>query len=193
MPVYFVHQEERDQWRMKIGRAKNLRQRLRQLQTGNPKELKIVGWIVSDDDNQTERSLHRKYKARNVGGEWFALRPADILEDLRSASIEGFVAKNFDAFEIIGHDRDGIPEHIGVWDWADLEIDECCPFCGCMCGMDFQDVSQMYHCRHCDALTDFSEMSPPLDNEEDYLFWKAQQEIRKATRPKPAPRKRFSD
>jgi hypothetical protein len=72
----------------------------------------------------------------------------------------GFVAKNADAFQIVGYDRDAIPEYLGVWEWADLEIDECCPFCGCLCGMHFQEASQMYYCIRCDTLTDFSELDP---------------------------------
>lgn len=32
---------------------------------------------------------------------------------------------------------------LGVWKWADLEIDDCCPFWGCPCGMHFQEASQM--------------------------------------------------
>lgn len=176
MAIYFIHQEEKGNWLMKIGRAKDIHRRLKQLQTGNPKELKIVGWIKSENDHLSERALHRKYGAANVGGEWFNLQPADILEDLQAAWINGFVAKNADAFEIVGYDRDAVPEYMGVWDWGDLEIKECCPYCGCMCGMAFQDASQMYHCLSCDALTDFSENSPDFDNEEDYLFWKADQE-----------------
>lgn len=43
---------------------------------------------------------------------------------------------------------------------ADLEIDECYPFCGCLCGMHFQEASQMYYCIQCDTLTNFSELSP---------------------------------
>jgi hypothetical protein len=39
-----------------------------------------------------------------------------------------------------------------------------------MCGMNFQDVSSMYHCRDCDTLTDFEE--PVFDSEDDYLAWK---------------------
>lgn len=191
MPVYFIHQVERGQWLMKIGRATDIRQRLRDLQTGNPKELKVVGWIVSQNEARAERALHRKYSRANVGGEWFALQPADILGDLQTAGIDGFVAKIVDAFEIVGHDKDAVPEYLGVWDWSDLEFDECCPFCGCLCGMAFQDASQMYHCLHCDALTDFSELSPDFDSEEDYLAWKALEAARKARLPKPPPRRRF--
>lgn len=191
MAVYFIHQEERGQWLMKIGRALNITRRLGQLQTGNPKQLALVGWIDSANDAGTEKALHRKYAGANVGGEWFVLQPADILADLQAAGIDGFVAKNANAFEITGRDRDAVPEYLGVWVWADLEIDECCPFCGCLCGMAFQDASQMYHCLSCDALTDFSELSPDFDNEEDYLNWKAQEAARNALLPRPPPRRRF--
>lgn len=180
MAVYFINQEERGQWLMKIGRATDIRRRLGQLQTGNPKQLALVGWIESMDDARTEKALHRKYTGANVGGEWFALQPADILSDLQAAGIEGFVAKNADALEITGRYSDAVAEYLGVWVWADLEIDECCPFCGCLCGMTFQDGSQMYHCLSCDTLTDFSELSPDFDSEEDYLAWKAQEAERKA-------------
>ena len=63
-------------------------------------------------------------------GEWFDIEPADILPVLMRAGRDGFVAKNADAFQIVGYDRDAVPEYLGVWEWGDLEIDECCPFCG---------------------------------------------------------------
>ena len=191
MAVYFIQQEERGQWLMKIGRATDIRRRLGQLQTGNPKQLALVGWLEAADDARTEKVLHRKYAGANVGGEWFALQPADILSDLQAAGIEGFVAKNSDAFEITGRDSDAVAEYLGVWVWADLEIDECCPFCGCLCGMAFQDASQMYHCVSCDTLTDFSELSPDFDSEQDFLAWKEQEAARKARLPPPPPRRRF--
>ncbi|MEO9826140.1 MAG: GIY-YIG nuclease family protein [Paracoccaceae bacterium] len=191
MSIYFIHQDERGNWLMKIGRAKDMRRRLRQLQTGNPKELKIVGWIVSENDHLRQRALHKKYSSANVGGEWFNLQPVDILEDLQAAGIDGFVAKNTDAFEVIGYDRDAVPEYMGVWDWGDLDIEECCPFFGCMCGMAFQNASQMYHCRSCDELTDFSENAPDFDNEEVYLAWKTMRDARKAQINVTPPKRRF--
>ena len=97
-------------------------------------------------------------------GEWFAIEPADVLPILMRAGRDGFVAKNANAFQITGYDRDTVPEYLGVWEWADLEIDECCPFCGCLCGMHFQDTSQMYYCIRCDTLTDFSELDPAAKN-----------------------------
>jgi len=80
------------------------------------------------------------------------------LPHLVRAGQHGFVAKKADAFEITGYDGDAVPEYLGVWEWADLEIDECCPFCGCLCGMHFQEAS--HYCIQCDTLTDFSELSP---------------------------------
>lgn len=181
MPVYFILEENDADWRMKIGRATNLRGRRGALQTGNSRPLTVVGWIDTANPGKVEKRLHAKYANRNIGRnggstarEWFHLQPADILEDLQQAGIEGFVEKNADAFEVVGHDRDGIPEYLGVWDWSSLEIDECCPFCGCFCGMHFQDASQMFHCINCDELTNFDQ--PDFDNEEDYLAWKEDKE-----------------
>lgn len=181
VPVYFILEENDADWRMKIGRATNLRGRRGALQTGNSRPLKVVGWIESENEAETERRLHAKYAELNIGRhggssarEWFHLQPADILEDLQRAGIDGFVEKNADAFEVVGHDRDGVQEYLGVWDWSSLELEECCPFCGCFCGMHFQDASQMFHCLSCDELTDFAK--PDFDNEEDYRAWKADQE-----------------
>ncbi len=78
-----------------------------------------------------------------------------------------------DAFEIIGHDRDAVPEYLGVWEWGDLELDECCPLCGAMCGMHFQEASQAYHCISCGRLSDFSDQTPDFDTEEEYRTWLA--------------------
>jgi hypothetical protein len=100
------------------------------------------------------------------------LEPAEILEDLKWAGSNGFVAHNADAFEIVAHDRDAL-RHLGVWEWSDLELDECCPFCGSLCGMHFQEASQAYYCISCRRLSDFAEQVPDFDCEEDYLAWKA--------------------
>jgi len=166
MAVYFFGEDENNCSPIKIGFTNDLRRRMRTLQTGNPLELKLLGWIVSDDDSELERDLHQRFESRRSRGEWFHIEPADILSILMQAGSRGFVMKNADAFQITGYDRDAVPEYLGVWEWGDLEIDECCPFCGCMCGMHFQEASQIYHCIQCDTLTDFSELSP---QEPDWL------------------------
>ncbi len=171
MAVYFIYQMETGEPLLKVGRAKDIYQRRDALQTGNPQTLVLVGWIRSDADSALEAELHRRHQARHAAGEWFRLEPSEILEDLKRAGRNGFVARHADAFEIVGHDRDAIPEYLGVWEWADLELEECCPFCGAMCGMQFQNASQVYHCISCGRLSDFSENVLDFDDEEDYLAW----------------------
>jgi hypothetical protein len=165
VPVYFLGENENRCNPIKIGVAKNIEGRKPNLQTGNPLELRLLGWIEAADAFQLERQLHYHFRATHVRGEWFAIEPADILPILMRAGQDGFVAKTADAFQIVGYDRDAVPEYLGVWEWGDLEIYECCPFCGCLCGMPFQDASQMYYCLSCDTLTDFSE----LDSRNDEL------------------------
>lgn len=160
MPVYFLGEDENGCSPIKIGVAKNIDRRKQPLQTGNPLELRLLGWIKSDDDFQLERQLQKHFEPVRARGEWFHIEPAHVLPFLVQAGQNGFVAKNADAFQLTGYDCDALPEYLGVWEWADLETEECCPFCGCRCGMHFQEASQMYHCIRCDTLTDFSEPTP---------------------------------
>lgn len=173
MAVYFIYQLSAGEPLLKIGRAKDIYQRRDALQTGNPRTLVLVGWIRSEVESTLEADLHRKHHLQRIAGEWFCLEPSEILEDLKHAGSDGFVARHADAFEIVGHDRDAVPEYLGVWEWANLELDECCPFCGAMCGMHFQEASQAYHCISCGRLSDFSENTPDFDSEEDYRAWLA--------------------
>ena len=158
MPVYFLGEDENGCSPIKIGVAKNIEARKRNLQTGNPLELRLLGWIETADEFGLEACLKNQFNAARSRGEWFNIQPADILSVLVDAGRDGFVAKSADAFQIVGYDKDAIPEYLGVWEWADLEINECCPFCGCLCGMHFQEASRMYYCIRCDTLTDFSEL-----------------------------------
>jgi len=155
MPVYFVAEKTNDV--IKIGVSNQIQRRLGQLQTANANELELMGWIVSENDYLTEKSLHRKYDSKRERGEWFSITQDDVLRELTRA--RGFIPKNENAFEILGYDRDGVPEYVGVSKWCDFEYYECCPFCGCFCGMHFNEAMSMYHCINCDTLTDFSELS----------------------------------
>ncbi|WP_457492362.1 GIY-YIG nuclease family protein [Tardiphaga sp. P5_C7] len=162
MPVYFIGQLDRDgKSIIKIGIAIDITRRHRALQTGNPIATEIMGWIVADDDYRLERDLHNRFESRHRLGEWFDIAPADVFSELQRAGRKGFVAKNADAFEIVGVDRDGVAEYAGVWVWQDLEFEDCCPLCGCCCGMHFQDTSSMYYCMNCQELTDFPEAPAP--------------------------------
>lgn len=154
MPVYFVAEKTNEV--IKIGVSTHIQRRLGQLQTANANELELMGWIVSNDDYLTEKMLHRKYGSQRERGEWFSISQDDVLRELTLA--HGFIPKNENAFEIFGYDKDGIPEYVGVCTWCNFEYYECCPFCGCFCGMHFNEAMSMYHCINCDTLTDFSEL-----------------------------------
>jgi hypothetical protein len=151
MSIYFILDSRSSE--IKIGRSADIPLRVRALQTGNPGALKLMGWIVATDDVRTERDLHSRYNDRRGIGEWFSIGPREVLIELKRAT--GFVPAQGDSFEIVGRDRDGVSEYLGVCEWADFELEECCPFCGCFCGMHFQDASWMYHCTNCDMLTNF--------------------------------------
>jgi len=55
---------------VKIGYSKNPTARLKELQTGNSKKLKLLCTIPGDF--KTEAALHEVYKANKQQGEWFS-------------------------------------------------------------------------------------------------------------------------
>lgn len=116
-----------------------------------------MGWIEIDDDARFENTLHQKYQEQRGIGEWFYIGPTEVLTELQRNN--GFVPTPNNSFEIIGYDNDAVPEYLGVCEWADFEIYECCPFCGCFCGMHEQEGTGMYHCINCDAFTSFDFLS----------------------------------
>jgi hypothetical protein len=59
---------------VKIGfTTKHPRARLKQLQTGNPNKLKLIGWFPGS--LQTERDIHDSMAEFRLHGEWFKLVP----------------------------------------------------------------------------------------------------------------------
>ena len=101
---------------IKIGVAKNIAERKRNLQTGNPLVLKLLGWIEVTNAFELERQFHQHFKLAHSRCEWFAIKPADIFPILMRAGRYGFFAKNADAFQIGGYDRDAVPAYLGVWE-----------------------------------------------------------------------------
>jgi hypothetical protein len=78
--VYFIY-EVGDQTTYKVGYSEKPTQRLKNLQTGNKRELRIHTLIHCPDKRiakQLEGSLHEYYLPKCQGGEWFALSPEDI-------------------------------------------------------------------------------------------------------------------
>lgn len=163
MPVYFITDNEIDLSPIKIGFSKNIPKRIKELQTGNSSKLVLMGWLTSSNDSAREKELHQHFSSqRQDQSEWFDISPEDIFPILEQAGINGYLAKNANAFEIVSRDNDAVPEYLGTCHWIDTSIDQCCPFCGCLCGMSFIDAAQMYHCPACQALTNFD--SPEEDD-----------------------------
>ena len=72
MAVYFIS----DGLTAKIGFTdRPVVDRLRELQTGNPRPLEIVG-VIESGSMATESAIHRNWQADSVQGEWFKDSPA---------------------------------------------------------------------------------------------------------------------
>lgn len=65
--VYFIFDKSNN--RVKIGKANKPKERLRQLQTGNPTPLVLLGFVRGNIEY--EQSLHAKFKSHNILSEWF--------------------------------------------------------------------------------------------------------------------------
>ena len=62
----------------KLGIAKNVEKRRRQLQTGTPNKLSIEAFYPVTDARKKEKYLHTKYASKKRQGEWFALSEKDV-------------------------------------------------------------------------------------------------------------------
>ncbi|MBE9202056.1 MULTISPECIES: GIY-YIG nuclease family protein [unclassified Nodularia (in: cyanobacteria)] len=70
--VYFILNEDSNA--IKIGRAKNLEQRMKSLQTSSPTQLKLIKSVQVEGVEQAqdlEQSLHQQFQAIRLVGEWF--------------------------------------------------------------------------------------------------------------------------
>jgi len=62
----------------KIGISKNPEKRIKSLQTGNEKLLKIIHKVPCENYNEVETALHNQYKFLKINGEWFELSKNDV-------------------------------------------------------------------------------------------------------------------
>lgn len=63
----------------KVGITKHTpKKRLRDLQTGNPRLLKVVAWFNVDDMRKVESFLHQVLGAYHVRNEWFNLPEYEV-------------------------------------------------------------------------------------------------------------------
>ena len=69
--IYLIRSQEDGYY--KIGISKHPQKRIKQLQTGNSSELKLIESYQSNYANSIENTLHRRYSHLNKEGEWFEL------------------------------------------------------------------------------------------------------------------------
>ena len=77
--VYFFRFENQDS-PIKIGRAKNIDSRKKQIQTSSPYDIAIIGYIETDDYYELETKIHRDYDSKRINREWFDLTEKEALE-----------------------------------------------------------------------------------------------------------------
>jgi hypothetical protein len=67
--IYLIQSLENSYY--KIGVSKHPKKRIKQLQTGNSSELKLVEIYPSEFAHQIEKTLQRRYSHLQKEGEWF--------------------------------------------------------------------------------------------------------------------------
>jgi len=72
--VYFVESD----MRIKIGWARDVRLRLRELQCGNPNPIELRDAIADDDAQALERLLHGFFSECRHNGEWHTISADDV-------------------------------------------------------------------------------------------------------------------
>lgn len=62
---------------IKIGKADNVRKRIRSMQTGNPWTISVLHTIEVPDEHAftIERLIHKRMKRYHINGEWFRAKP----------------------------------------------------------------------------------------------------------------------
>lgn len=80
----------------KIGVAKNIEKRIKQLQTGSADEIILVDKFLSEYPFKIESNLHRKYGTLKINGEWFYLNVENINNFQKDCSI---MERNFKCLE----------------------------------------------------------------------------------------------
>jgi hypothetical protein len=77
--VYFIC----DGTYIKIGKTKNMKKRISQLQTGNAQKLVIIAYIESDTMDQLETQFHNVLTKQHVIGEWYNIDRQKAVEMLQ--------------------------------------------------------------------------------------------------------------
>ena len=85
--VYLIQSLEEGYY--KIGISKNPKKRVKQLQTGNSSELKLINSYPSEYANKIEKTLHNLLSYCKKEGEWFDISLPDAMSfDVKCKQIE---------------------------------------------------------------------------------------------------------
>jgi len=87
-PAGFVYFIRHPSGHIKIGYSKDVASRLRGLQTANPINLSLIGFVPGT--RQDERALHRKLGEWRSGGEWF-MPSREVVEEVSRILSVGFI------------------------------------------------------------------------------------------------------
>lgn len=158
MTVYFITEEggsgPAGQLEVKIGMSREPLRRLAKLQTGNPRLIKLMGEIRTKtlpDDRRVEAQFHRLFDNRRGNGEWFRLSAEDVIASFKRFSPIAYAAVGSEPFEIIGYDKDAIPEFASAWEWGEVDQYDFCPSCGWACGWTYSENHGGDVCLECGA------------------------------------------
>ena len=138
LPVYFLANGEERLSPIKIGRTNSLKRRMSELQTGNPIQLRLLGYIETKADASLEAQLHREFHQKRRSGEWFDIVAEEIVPFLLSAGAAAYVPPEDAIFEFESYDRSGVPCLVRGAAWLDLQAEDLCPSCGCFGGIHYQ-------------------------------------------------------
>jgi hypothetical protein len=98
--VYLIQSLENSYY--KIGISKHPKKRIKELQTGNSSELKLVEVYQSEFANQIEKTLQRRYSHLRKEGEWFDMgisNEVSFIEECRKIEETlSFLKKNDNVF-----------------------------------------------------------------------------------------------
>lgn len=98
--VYFIQNGDDDL--IKIGMTRRLSDRIKELQTGNPRPLRIVGYIKAHNALELEETFHYFFENRKHAREWFKLSRAQatyVLKNYREYGDKIFYVKNNEIFK----------------------------------------------------------------------------------------------
>jgi hypothetical protein len=77
--VYLINEVDTNNYKIGISKKPASNGRIKNLQTGNHNELKVLFEIKSKCYTTLEKTLHRIYSNKHLRGEWFNLTNPDII------------------------------------------------------------------------------------------------------------------